>query len=124
MRGPVSASDSAVKLTAGRVARDLKSRPVHVSVPEQCTPLSPVSCLTSRAVRTRDSTLVYIMAGLYSHDTHFSAFSRKGKEGGKRKNQIMAGNDPQPSRRPRKQNLGTGDVLSNRRPGVGDCCCC
>nr|CAD7200811.1 unnamed protein product [Timema douglasi] len=41
----------------------------------------------------------------------------KGKEEGERKNQNMAGNDPQPSRLPRKQNLGTGDVLSNRRPG-------
>nr|CAD7404015.1 unnamed protein product [Timema poppensis] len=48
------------------------------SVPEQCTPLSTFSCLASRAVRTSDSTLVYIMAGLYSHDTHFSAFSRAG----------------------------------------------
>nr|CAD7258704.1 unnamed protein product [Timema shepardi] len=40
-----------------------------------------------------------------------------GTKGRKRKDQNTAGNDPQASRRPRKWNLGTGDLLSNRRPG-------
>nr|CAD7397823.1 unnamed protein product [Timema poppensis] len=60
MRRSVRASDSPVKSTVGRVARDLKSRPEYVrAFQKSAPPLLPFSCLASSAVRSCGSDLVF-----------------------------------------------------------------